>query len=161
MNKHIYLHKNSNNPMNHKSALFISMFYRGICLNDSSKDFHDFKIRFINRMIRRGYHPALIRKTLKTKNITNYKYRQKYLENSSKRLLSKRAQKILKFEPFAHQNKFDKDELDDINNRILMILNESETKTIYFIKTYQRLFDNDKLFKSILANILINYYPQN
>ena len=121
------------------------MFYEKICLTDSSKDFHDFKIRFISAMIRRNYQPALIRKTLETKSISKGKYRQKHLENSSKKLPSKQAQKILKFEPFAHQNKFDEDELDDVNNRIL-ISEEPETKNIYFIKTCQQLFDDDKFF---------------
>ena len=70
-------------------------------------------------MISRNYQLVLIRKTLDTKNISKCKYKQKHLKNLSKKLSSKRTQKILTFKPFAYQNKFDEDELIDVNNRML------------------------------------------
>ena len=129
------------------------MLYRGIYLNDNYDDFYNFKNRFINRMISRYYHPAQIRKILKLNNIPKYRYRQKYLENSYKRLKSKRAEKILFYEQFVHKNKFNQDEIKMLNDAIIPS-DESDTKTLFFIKTFQNLFDDDNLYRKILNDTL-------
>ena len=150
--KHIYLHQKSNNPFSQKIAIFITMLFRGICLNDNVKDFFEFKKKFINAMICRGYHPAQIRRILKLKNIPKYKYRKKYLENSRKKLQSKRAAKILSFEPHSHKFNLEQDQIQHLNEIIMK--EENEQKKIFFIKTYQSSFDDDHHYNSILKETL-------
>ena len=151
LSKHMYLHNNSNNPDDHKFSIFISTFFRGICLNDNYADFYEFRIKFISRMTDRGYHPAEIRKILKLKNIPKYYRRQSYLDRSWKKLQSKRALKLIYYNAFI-LNQFDQDQLNSLNDKIIEP-EDSELEIIYFIKTYQRLFDDDKLYRSIFREM--------
>ena len=43
LNEHIYLQQKSNNPHNHKFAIFNAMFFRDICLNDDVADFYELR----------------------------------------------------------------------------------------------------------------------
>ena len=59
LSKHVYLHQKSNNPEDHKKAIFISMLFWGLCLNDRYKDFYDFKIKFILSLGLISWHAML------------------------------------------------------------------------------------------------------
>ena len=156
MNKHQSLHWNSNNPIYQKKAILNTHLFRSICINDDSKNHDIFRIKVIERMIKRGYHPAVIRKFLSSKSMPKYKFRNRYLLKLKKRNLSNIYQNFI----FIHNsnisgsNFLSLSEFDDMNNFILDCnkdeQDEKNKHTLYFLKEFQRLFDDDDELRKLL-----------
>ena len=68
-----------------------------------------------------------------------------------KKLRSKRATKILRFESYSHNFKLDMDRIQSLND--IIIKDSDEIKKVFFVKTYQSLFDDDFTFNSILREM--------
>ena len=47
MSKHISLHYHSNNPPNHKKAVFTTELFRSICINDNTENHNQFRLQLI------------------------------------------------------------------------------------------------------------------
>ena len=152
MSKQKPLHFRSNNPFNHKAAIFHSQLFRSICLNDNPKNHLRFRSKLIKRMIPRGYHPAVIRQILHSKDIPKYKFRKKYLSKMETRNLRKFYSNII----FVHcTNLFGlkfiyNSEINHIQKTILDVPDKENRNIVYFSKKYQQLFDNDNQLRKIL-----------
>ena len=161
-NKFIYLHYQSNNPLDHKKSIWISSIFRSICINDALWKHKKFIRNMYNRLINRGYHPSVLRIFNKSSNIPSYKDRNKYLLKSYKKLKIKKYNILIKF----LKDNYIEDEYFISNNRLDEIINElneyesnkpiNEEKIIYFKKTYQQLFDNDRRLRKILFDFYDN-----
>ncbi len=91
MDLHLTLHQRSNSPSEQKISVLVSQIFRSIIINDQYKDHQTFFVEFMKRLQRRGYHPALLRKMLRSKNIPTYKNRLKYIENITNNRNKKRS----------------------------------------------------------------------
>lgn len=159
LNKHQTLHWNSNNSFEQKKAIFQSQLYRGICLNDVPNDYITFRKTFINRMIKRGYHQAVIRKILSS-NMPKYHRRREYLDKLAANRMKSFSQKLLLGHSYmSSQSQYlTTNIIEQITSKFISPENDNEeeekSNTIFFIKTYQQLFDDDNHFRKILKETL-------
>ncbi len=155
LNKHIYLHWYSNNPLNHKLNIFPSFNFRSICINDNEFDHLDVMRKLCDRIRLRSVSETIIRKAMKNKNMVKFRHKDALLRKLDSNRKIKYINKLLQ----AHDRLLDDDKFIskiDIKNMINEYSNdpsEEESINIWVKKIYQQLFDDDKEFNNVLRDV--------
>ena len=160
LSKHINLHYTSNNTLDHKRSIFQSQLFRAITLCDQPYKYRAFKRNFLCRIQSRGYNPFFIR-NLKDR-IPIYQQRDRYLSSIDRTRNIRFLRSILAANQHIGINKqyLSESELYDITLLIREIDAENEdSRTIFFIKTFQSLFDSEDELRTILSKFSNDHLP--